>query len=151
MHSRIFIQTDDFDMAEEYQQLRQQQSEVGAVVCFVGLVRELENDASIDKLTLEHYAGMTEQLLQAIIDEAGSRWALTAATVIHRVGELLPSDQIVLVAVASQHRVDAFEAAQFIMDYLKTKATLWKKIDQQGRQYWVQDKASDRQAAERWK
>ena len=94
---------------------------------------------------------MTEQLLQAIIDEASGRWALSAATVIHRVGELLPSDQIVLVAVASQHRADAFEAAQFIMDYLKTKATLWKKIDQQGRQYWVQDKASDRRAAERWK
>ena len=101
MHSRICIQTDDFDMAEEYQQLRQQQFEVGAAVCIVGLVREIENDASIDKLTLEHYPGMTEQLLQAIIDEARSRWTLSAVTVIHRVGELLPSDQIVLVAVAS--------------------------------------------------
>ena len=128
MHSRICIQTDDFDMAEEYQQLRQQKAEIGAVVCFVGLVRELENNASIDKLTLEHYPGMTEQLLQAIIDEAAGRWALTAATVIHRVGELLPSDQIVLVAVASQHRVDAFEAAQFIMDYLKTIPRCGRKL-----------------------
>ena len=149
MQSRICVQSEDFDMTAEYKQLRQQ-SEVGAIVCFVGLVRELENDASIDKLTLEHYPGMTEQLLQAIIDEAAERWTLSAVTIIHRVGELLPTDQIVLVAVASQHRADAFESAQFLMDYLKTKATLWKKIDQQGRQYWVDDKGSDRKAAERW-
>jgi molybdopterin synthase catalytic subunit len=150
MQTRICVQTDDFDMATEYQRLCQQSSEVGAVVCFVGLVRELEGDSPINSLTLEHYPGMTERLLQDIVNQAAERWQLSATSVIHRVGELLPSDQIVLVAVASQHRADAFAAAEFIMDYLKTKATLWKKIDQQGQQHWVEGKASDQIAAERW-
>lgn len=150
MQTRICVQTDDFDMATEYERLCQQSSEVGAVVCFVGLVRELEGDSPINSLTLEHYPGMTERLLQDIVNQAAERWQLSATSVIHRVGELLPSDQIVLVAVASQHRADAFAAAEFIMDYLKTKATLWKKIDQQGQQHWVEGKASDQIAAERW-
>lgn len=150
MQTRICVQTDDFDMATEYQRLCQQSSEVGAVVCFVGLVRELEGDSPINSLTLEHYPGMTERLLQDIVNQAAERWQLSATSVIHRVGELLPSDQIVLVAVASQHRADAFAAAEFIMDYLKTKATLWKKIDQHGQQHWVEGKASDQIAAERW-
>lgn len=150
MQTRICVQTDDFDMATEYQRLCQQSSETGAVVCFVGLVRELEGDSPINSLTLEHYPGMTERLLQDIVNQAAERWQLSATSVIHRVGELLPSDQIVLVAVASQHRADAFAAAEFIMDYLKTKATLWKKIDQQGQQHWVEGKASDQIAAERW-
>ena len=150
MQTRICVQSDDFDMALEYQRLRQLQPEVGAVVCFVGLVRELEDGSPINSLTLEHYPGMTERLLQDIVNQAAERWLLAAATVIHRVGELSPSDQIVLVAAASQHRADAFAAAQFIMDYLKTKATLWKKIDQQGQQHWVEGKDTDRLAAERW-
>lgn len=150
MNSTIRIQTDDFDLAAEYQLLRQLDSAVGAVVTFTGLVRDLENNTSINSLTLQHYPGMTESLLQKIVDQAEVRWDLIGVTVIHRVGELLPSDQIVFVGVASQHRADAFEAAQFVMDYLKTKATFWKKIDQNGQQHWVESKGSDQAASERW-
>jgi len=150
MQNRICLQCNDFDMALEYRRLCQQSSEVGAVVCFVGLVRELEGDSLINSLTLQHYSGMTERLLHDIVNQAAERWQLSGTTVIHRVGKLLPSDQIVLLEVASQHRADAFAAAQFIMDYLKTRATLWKKIDQQGQQHWVEGKDTDRIAAERW-
>ncbi len=150
MQIRICVQTDDFDMATEYQRLCDQHADVGAIVSFTGLVRELEGDSPINSLTLEHYPGMTERLLKDIVNQAAERWQLFATTVIHRVGKLLPSDQIVFVAVVSRHRADAFAAAQFIMDYLKTKATLWKKIDQQGQQHWVESKDTDRVAAERW-
>lgn len=122
--NRIRIQTHDFDLVNEYQQLREISSAVDAVVTFIGFVRDFEGDASIDFLSLQHYPGMTETLLQEIVDHANQRWQLIGSTVIHRVGELLPRDQIVFVGVASQHRSDAFEAAQFIMDHLKTKATL---------------------------
>ena len=150
MNSTIRIQTDDFDLAAEYQLLRQLDVAVGAVVTFTGLVRDLEKNTSINSLTLQHYPGMTESLLQEIVDQAEVRWDLIGVTVIHRVGELLPSDQIVFVGVASQHRADAFEAAQFVMDYLKTKATFWKKVDQNGQQHWVESKGSDQAASERW-
>lgn len=150
MNSTIRIQADDFDLAAEYDLLRQLDSAVGAVVTFTGLVRDLEKNASINSLTLQHYPGMTESLLQEIVDQAQQRWDLIGVTVIHRVGELLSSDQIVFVGVASQHRADAFEAAQFVMDYLKTKATFWKKVDQNGQQYWVESKDSDQTAKERW-
>jgi molybdopterin synthase catalytic subunit len=150
MNSTIRIQADDFDLAAEYDLLRQLDSAVGAVVIFTGLVRDLEKNASINSLTLQHYPGMTESLLQEIVDQAQQRWDLIGVTVIHRVGELLPSDHIVFVGVASQHRADAFEAAQFVMDYLKTKATFWKKVDQNGQQYWVESKDSDQTAKERW-
>ena len=148
--NRIRIQPHDFDLANEYQQLREISSAVGAVVTFTGLERDFEGDASIDSLSLQHYPGMTETLLQEIVDQANQRWQLIGSTVIHRVGELLPRDQIVFVGVASQHRSDAFEAAQFIMDYLKTKATLWKKVSRDGKQQWIESKASDRQASTRW-
>jgi len=150
MNATIRIQTDDFDLAAEYQLLRQLDAAVGAVVTFTGLVRDLEKNTSINSLTLQHYPGMTESLLQEIVDQAQQRWDLVGVTVIHRVGELLPSDQIVLVGVASQHRADAFEAAQFVMDYLKTKATFWKKVDQHGQQHWVESKGSDQAASDRW-
>jgi molybdopterin synthase catalytic subunit len=150
MNSTIRIQAYDFDLAAEYELLRQFDSAVGTVVIFTGLVRDLEKNASINSLTLQHYPGMTESLLQEIVDQAQQRWDLIGVTVIHRVGELLPSDQIVFVGVASQHRADAFEAAQFVMDYLKTKATFWKKVDQNGQQHWVESKDSDRTAKERW-
>ena len=150
MNSTIRIQAYDFDVAAEYELLRQFDSAVGTVVTFTGLVRDLEKNASINSLTLQHYPGMTESLLQEIVDQAQQRWDLIGVTVIHRVGELLPSDQIVFVGVASQHRADAFEAAQFVMDYLKTKATFWKKVDQNGQQHWVESKDSDRTAKERW-
>ena len=146
----IRIQAQDFDLSEEYQQLRDLSPTVGAVVTFSGLVRDFELDDAIDSLSLQHYPGMTETLLQEIVDQANKRWQLIGSTVIHRVGELLPRDQIVFVGVASQHRSDAFEAAQFLMDYLKTKATFWKKVSQDGRQHWVESKESDRAAVSRW-
>jgi molybdopterin synthase catalytic subunit len=148
--NNIRIQTDDFDLAHEYQQLRALSSTVGAVVTFAGLVRDLELDSSIDSLSLQHYPGMTETLLKEIVDQAAERWDLIGSTVIHRVGELLPRDQIVFVGVASQHRGDAFDAAQFLMDYLKTRATFWKQVSQDGKQYWVDSKGSDVHAAARW-
>lgn len=148
--NRLSIQTEDFDLATEYQSLRQLSSEVGAVVTFTGLVRDFEGQGSIDSLSLQHYPGMTEKRLQQIVDQANSRWQLLGTTVVHRVGKLLPSEQIVFVGVASQHRAAAFEAAQFIMDYLKTKATFWKKVDQNGQQQWVESKASDQAASQRW-
>ena len=146
----IRIQTHDFNLAEEYQLLRELSPAVGAVVTFAGLVRDFELDSSIDSLTLQHYPGMTENLLQEIVDQANQRWDLIAITLIHRVGELLPRDQIVFVGVASQHRVAAFEAAQFLMDYLKTKATFWKQVSQDGKQRWIESKDSDSAAAARW-
>ena len=146
----IRIQTHDFDLAGEYQQLRELSSTVGAVVTFTGLVRDFELDGSIDSLSLQHYPGMTETLLQEIVDQANKRWNLIGSTVIHRVGELRPRDQIVFVGVASQHRADAFEAAQFLMDYLKTKATFWKQVSQDGKQHWVESKDSDTDALARW-
>ena len=127
MKPSIRIQTEDFDLGAEYQLLRQLDAAVGAVVTFTGLVRDLEKDSSINSLTLQHYPGMTESLLQDIVDQAAARWDLIGLTVIHRVGKLLPSDQIVFVGVASQHRADAFEAAQFVMDYLKTRRPFGKK------------------------
>ena len=154
MTTLIRIQPQDFDLAEEYQRLRQADSAVGAVVTFSGLVRDFEIDAdgseSIDSLSLQHYPGMTESLLEKIVVEANSRWNLIATTVIHRVGDLAPKDQIVLVGVASQHRADAFEAAQFLMDYLKTQATFWKSVKRNGEQQWIESKDSDQQAAARW-
>ncbi len=154
----IRIQTDDFDLAQEYQLLRQLSSTVGAVVTFTGLVRDVQDDSegdcaldgAIESLSLEHYPGMTETLLAEIVDQAHERWSLIGSTVIHRVGKLLPTDQIVFVGVASQHRGDAFEAAQFLMDYLKTKATFWKKVSQDGEHSWVESKDSDAAAASRW-
>lgn len=146
----IRIQNYDFNLAEEYQLLRELSPAVGAVVTFAGLVRDFELDSSIDSLSLQHYPGMTENLLQAIVDQANQRWDLIGTTLIHRVGELLLKDQIVFVGVASQHRGDAFEASQFLMDHLKTKATFWKQVSQGGKQYWVESKDSDIDAAARW-
>ena len=158
MTDRIRIQEQDFDLAEEYQLLRQTDSAVGAVVTFSGLVRDFEVSSegadsvvnSIDSLSLQHYPGMTESLLEKIVEQANQRWNLIATMVIHRVGNLAPKDQIVLVGVASQHRADAFEAAQFLMDYLKTQATFWKSVKRNGEQQWIESKASDQQAAARW-
>ena len=158
MTTRIRIQQQDFDLAEEYELLRQTDSAVGAVVTFSGLVRDFEVSAegtdsvasSIESLSLQHYPGMTESLLEKIVEQANQRWNLIATTVIHRVGDLAPREQIVLVGVASQHRADAFEAAQFLMDYLKTQATFWKSVRRNGEQQWIESKASDQQAAARW-
>jgi molybdopterin synthase catalytic subunit len=136
---KISVQTQDFDAGAEMRALSSDPT-VGAVASFVGVVREVG-------MTLEHYPGMTEKALQRIVADAAARWKVTDCTVIHRTGELKPTDQIVLVAVASAHRGDAFAACEFIMDYLKTQAPFWKK-EAAG---WVKARASDDKAAERWK
>ncbi|MDH3319176.1 MAG: molybdenum cofactor biosynthesis protein MoaE [Betaproteobacteria bacterium] len=136
---KISVQTQDFDAGAEIRALSSD-PKVGAVASFIGVVREVA-------MTLEHYPGMTEKALRKIVDDAGARWQVVGCTVIHRTGALKPTDQIVLVAVASAHRGDAFAACEFIMDYLKTQAPFWKK-EAAG---WVEARASDDQAAERWK
>lgn len=135
---KVSVQREDFDAGAEIRAL-QRDPKVGAVASFVGVVREVA-------MTLEHYPGMTEKALERIVAQAGERWQVIDCTVIHRYGELAPTDQIVLVAVASSHRGDAFAACEFIMDYLKTRAPFWKK-EAAG---WVEARASDDQAAERW-
>jgi len=146
----IRIQNNDFDLAQEYQLLRGLSATVGGVVTFSGLVRDFERESSIESLSLQHYPGMTENLLQELIDQANARWNLIGITIIHRVGRLLPTDQIVFVGVASEHRGEGFTAAQFLMDYLKAKATFWKQVSQDGKQFWVDSKSSDADAAASW-
>jgi molybdopterin synthase catalytic subunit len=140
---KISVQTGDFDLGVEVRNISRNNS-VGAVASFIGLVRDVE-------MTLEHYPGMTERAIAKIVDEAKGRWQVMDCTVIHRHGSLKPNDQIVLVAVASAHRGDAFAACEFIMDYLKTQAPFWKKEQAADGARWVEAKASDDKAAERWK
>lgn len=140
----ISVQTEDFLLQHEYQKLIEQGA-TGAVVTFVGLVRDFSEKSGV-RFYLQHYPGMTEQVLYKICESARQRWQLQSVTVIHRVGELLPGDQIVFVGVSSKHRNEAFEACQFIMDILKTEAPFWKKEGD----HWVDAKDSDQQAAERW-
>jgi len=139
---KIAVQREDFDAGAEMRALSRD-PKVGAVASFVGVVREVP-------MTLEHYAGMTEREIGKIVDEARSRWQVMDCTVIHRYGELRPTDQIVLVAVASAHRGDAFAACEFVMDYLKTRAPFWKREQTAEGTRWVEARASDDQAAERW-
>ncbi|MBX3664856.1 MAG: molybdopterin synthase catalytic subunit MoaE, partial [Burkholderiales bacterium] len=130
--------------------MRRGNPKIGAVASFVGVVRDVNEGDSVAKMTLEHYPGMTEKSIAAIIDEARGRWQVLDALVIHRIGTLKPTDQIVLVIVASAHRGDAFAACEFIMDYLKTRAPFWKKeITPQGGR-WVEARGADDKAAERW-
>lgn len=147
---KIQIQTEDFSVADEYQRLRGENPGCGAIVTFTGLVRELDHARQVSSLYLEHYPGMTESSLREIAANAGERWPILDLTIIHRVGELKAGDQIVLVAVSSEHRHAAFNAADFIMDYLKTRAPFWKKCrDDQG-EYWVEARSSDEEALGRW-
>ena len=147
----VLIQEQDFDIADEVQALRAQSSETGAIVTFTGLVRDINDCDTVSRLYLEHYPGMTEKSIEAIITEARSRWKLIGARVIHRVGELSPTDQIVMVAVTSQHRKDAFLACEFIMDYLKTRAPFWKKEQTTDGERWLETRASDFDAADHWR
>jgi molybdopterin synthase catalytic subunit len=148
----ISIQTEDFDLGREYQQLRQLAGDAGAVVTFTGLVREWDKqDEKIESLTLEHYPGMTEKSLQKIVDQANERWELKAIRVIHRVGRLEAAEQIVLVGTASAHRQAAFSAAEFIMDYLKSHAPFWKKQQSSAGSHWVEQRSSDADALNRWR
>jgi molybdopterin synthase catalytic subunit len=123
----IRVQSTPFDPGAEQDALRRGQPQVGALVAFVGLMRDINEDTSVSTMTLEHYPGMTEQALAAIAAEAQRRWQLEGIRIIHRVGRLLPQEPIVLVAVSSRHRTDAFRACEFLIDYLKTEAPFWKK------------------------
>jgi molybdopterin synthase catalytic subunit len=146
----VRVQTEDFDVGAELAALRDRDPAVGAVAAFVGTVRDINAGSGVISMTLEHYPGMTERALEAICDEARKRWSLAGTLVIHRVGPLGPADQIVLVAVTSAHRGDAFEACAFIMDWLKTQAPFWKKEVTPAGERWVEARAADETAAARW-
>ena len=146
----IRIQTEDFDLSTEIAQLRALTPKVGAIVNFVGVVRDLNEGDQVSEMALEHYPGMTEKALEEIITEAKSRWDLFDALVIHRVGPLKPLEQIVLVAVTSAHRGEAFAACEFIIDYLKTKAPFWKKEQTPAGARWVDARVSDDKAMQKW-
>jgi len=139
---KVAVQREDFDLSAEVHAISRN-AKVGAVASFVGLVRDV-------RMTLEHYPGMTERAIGKIVEEAAGRWQVMDCTVIHRYGDLAPNDQIVLVAVASAHRCDAFAACEFIMDFLKTQAPFWKKEHRAGGATWVEARAADDEAAERW-
>jgi molybdopterin synthase catalytic subunit len=147
---RVVVQSEDFDLADEYRRLCELDAAIGAVVTFCGLVRDCQEQARIDSLTLQHYPGMTEASLNKVVVAAEQRWPLHGVSVIHRVGALLPSDQIVFVGVASSHRAAAFQAADFLMDYLKTHALLWKRVESDGQRSWVETRDSDERALQRW-
>ena len=147
---KIRVQTENFDIATEIAALREGRPQIGAVASFIGVVRDLNEGDRVSTMTLEHYPGMTEKALAAIVEEAKRRWDIIDVTVIHRVGELKPQDQIVLVAVACEHRGEAFAACEFIMDYLKTRAPFWKKERTPEGERWVEARESDDRAAERW-
>jgi len=146
----IHVQEHDFDPGEEIAKLTADNTQIGGVCTFVGLVRDFVGDEAIDAMTLEHYPGMTERQLEAIEKEAHARWPLDATVIIHRYGRLEPGDRIVLVATASAHREAAFEACHFLIDWLKTKAPFWKKEEGHGGARWVDAKASDDAATTRW-
>ena len=146
----VTVQTEDFDVGAQLNKLRLASPNIGALVSFVGQVRDINDDDSINTLTLEHYPGMTESALLAIETEAKSRWDILDSVIIHRVGTLKPLDQIVLVAVVSAHRGEAFKACEFIMDYLKTQAPFWKKEATKQGQRWVEAKLSDDLALKQW-
>ena len=147
---RVSIQTDDFDLSNEVAALRRGFPGVGAVCSFVGTVRDRNDGAHVSAMELEHYPGMTEKAIEAMIDEAHRRFDILGARVIHRVGPLLPQDQIVLVAVTSAHRGQSFQACEFLMDYLKSHAPFWKKEQTPQGARWVDARVSDDAAAARW-
>lgn len=142
----VRVQAEDFDTGAEIERLHAGRADIGAVASFVGLVRGGE----VAAMTLEHYPGMTERQLRAVADEAAARWPLQGVVVVHRFGRLVPGDRIVLVAVASPHRAAAFEACEFLIDWLKTKAPFWKREETADGSRWVEAKADDDAAAARW-
>ena len=147
----VRVQEEDFDIGRECSLISEGNADVGAMVTFVGLVRDLNEGEKISELTLEHYPKMTEVALNQIVKEANSRWNIIDTTIVHRVGKLKPMDQIVLVVVISSHRGEAFKACEFIMDYLKTKAPFWKKEKTSSGDRWVEERVTDEHAADRWK
>ncbi|HEY3300157.1 MAG TPA: molybdopterin synthase catalytic subunit MoaE [Methylophilaceae bacterium] len=146
----VRVQVEDFDAGAEVQALRLARPDIGAVVSFIGQVRDINDGSSVSAMHLEHYSGMTEKSLEAITQQAKLRWDIVEVLVIHRVGDLNPSDQIVMVAVSSAHRKEAFMACEFVMDYLKTEAPFWKKEQTTAGARWVDAKATDDAAKERW-
>lgn len=146
----VRVQVADFDTGEEIDRLRLSRRDTGAIVSFVGQVRDINEGSDVAALTLEHYPGMTEKALEDIVTQAKARWDIFDALVIHRVGALQPMDQIVLVAVSGAHRGEAFAACEFIMDYLKTEAPFWKKEKTPAGEHWVEARSSDDAARERW-
>lgn len=148
--AQVRVQAEDFDLSTEIARLRESDARVGAVVTFVGTVRDMNDGASVATMELEHYPGMTEQALEQIVAQAKARWPLYDALVIHRVGPLLPLEQIVLVACTSAHRGEAFAACEFIIDYLKTEAPFWKKEQTPDGARWVDARVSDDTAKAKW-
>ncbi len=146
----VRIQTGDFDIGAEIAAMRRGKPKVGAVASFIGVVRDLNDGDHVAEMTLEHYPGMTEKALEKMVAEALSRWSVYDALVIHRVGTLKPGDQIVLVVVTGAHRGEAFQACEFLMDYLKTRAPFWKKERTPAGARWVGARESDDAAADRW-
>ncbi len=151
MGNIVRVQTEDFDVGAEIRSLREGNPGVGAVASFIGCVRDMNEGDSVGLMYLEHYPGMTERELEKISGEACTRWDIFDTLVIHRVGELKPLDQIVFVAVTSAHRGESFAACEFIMDYLKTRAPFWKRESTPQGERWVDARATDDAAAERWK
>ena len=151
MRADIRVQLDDFDIAAEWAACRQRcGGDCGAIVAFGGLVRDRFGDSEVQGLHLEHYPGMTEDSIRRIVDQAAERWRLLDVVVVHRVGDLAPEEQIVLVLAASGHRPDAFAACEFIMDYLKTDAVFWKKERREDGDVWIESTAGDRTRRESW-
>jgi len=148
---RISIQEAPFDVGAVIDRMRLSDPGVGAVATFVGVCRDVNDGIGVSDMTLEHYPGMTERAIETIIDEACKRWSLRACEVVHRVGRLAPTELIVLVAVASAHRGDAFTACEFIMDFLKTQAPFWKKETTPQGDRWVDTRSGDSQAVKRWR
>jgi molybdopterin synthase catalytic subunit len=150
MGARVSIQTEDFDLSNEVARLRATEKGVGAVCSFIGTVRDRNDGQTVSTMELEHYPGMTEKAIEAMIDEAFKRFDILGARVIHRVGLLQPLDQIVLVVVSSAHRGQSFQACEFLMDYLKTQAPFWKKEQTPTGARWVDARMSDDAALARW-
>lgn len=150
MTTTIRLQRESFDAAAEAARLTRLRTDVGAVVTFTGLCRADENGEAIAALTLEHYPGMAEAEIARHVEAAQSRWALLGVTLIHRYGRIAPGEPIVLVVTASSHRQAAFAAAEFLMDYLKTRAPFWKRVEKPAGAAWVEAKTTDDAAAERW-
>ena len=146
----VRVQTEDFDLSAEVAALRAENPKIGAVVAFVGTVRDLSDGEPVAAMELEHYPGMTEKALEAIVEEAKRRWPGSELLIVHRVGKLFPRDQIVLAAATSAHRHDAFDACSFVMDYLKTQAPFWKKETTPNGARWVDARVSDDAALRRW-
>jgi len=151
MQTRISVQTAVYDVGDETRELGRVSNQVGAITSFTGLVRDINENAGVSGLFLEHYPGMTEKQIAQIITEAGERWQVLAVTVIHRVGELLPSEPIVFVGVASLHRGDAFNACEYIIDFLKTRAAFWKKEQSVDGPRWLTTRDSDVETANTWR